>query len=75
MCFLESEFGWLTESNRHLQLSVGRNYQDIMEQWRIITKEKGADIRIQDMPLLDTTKTKDLLGTFKHKNADPLRGD
>ena len=43
---------------------LGRNYQDIMEQWRIITKEKGADICIQDMPLLDTTKTKDLLGTF-----------
>lgn len=43
---------------------LGRNYQEIMEQWRIITKEKGADIRIQDMPLLDTTKTKDLLGTF-----------
>ena len=43
---------------------LGRNYEDIMEQWRIITKEKGADICIQDMPLLDTTKTKDLLGTF-----------
>lgn len=43
---------------------LGRNYRDIMEQWRIITKEKKADIRIQDMPLLDTTKTKDLLGTF-----------
>lgn len=43
---------------------LGRNYHEIMEQWRIITKEKKADIRIQDMPLLDTTKTKDLLGTF-----------
>lgn len=43
---------------------LGRNYHDIMEQWRIITKEKKADIRIQDMPLLDTTKTRDLLGTF-----------
>lgn len=43
---------------------LGRNYQEIMEQWRIITKEKKADICIQDMPLLDTTKTKDLLGTF-----------
>lgn len=43
---------------------LGRNYQEIMEQWRVITKEKKADIRIQDMPLLDTTKTKDLLGTF-----------
>lgn len=43
---------------------LGRNYQEIMEQWRLITKEKRADICIQDMPLLDTTKTKDLLGTF-----------
>lgn len=43
---------------------LGRNYQEIMEQWGIITKEKKADIRILDMPLLDTTKTKDLLGTF-----------
>ena len=43
---------------------LGRNYQEIMEQWRIIIKEKNADIRILDMPLLDTTKTKDLMGTF-----------
>lgn len=43
---------------------LGRNYKDIMEQWRIITKEIGADIIILDMPLLDTTKSKDLLGTF-----------
>lgn len=43
---------------------LGRNYQEIMEQWRIITKEKKIDIRILDMPLLDTTRTKDLLGTF-----------
>ena len=43
---------------------LGRNYQEIMEQWRIITKEKKVDIRIMDMPLLDTTRTKDLLGTF-----------
>ena len=43
---------------------LGRNYKDIMEQWRIITKEKGADIKIIDMPLLDTTNCKDLLGTF-----------
>ncbi len=35
-----------------------------MEQWRIITKVKGADIIIQDMPLLDTSKTRDLLGIF-----------
>lgn len=43
---------------------LGRNYKEIMEQWRIITKEKEADIVIIDMPLLDTTKCRDLLGTF-----------
>ena len=35
-----------------------------MEQWRVITKVKGADIVIQDMPLLDTSKTRDLLGNI-----------
>lgn len=43
---------------------LGRNYTDIIEQWRIITKEKQADIKVLDMPLLDTTYGKDLLGTF-----------
>ena len=43
---------------------LGRNYREIMEQWRIITREKCADIIIIDMPLLDTTNSKDLLGTF-----------
>lgn len=43
---------------------LGRNYEEIMEQWRIITKVKGADIIIQDMPLLDTSKARDLLGIF-----------
>lgn len=43
---------------------LGRDYQEIIEQWRIITKEKQADIRVLDMPLLDTTYGKDLLGTF-----------
>lgn len=43
---------------------LGRNYEDIKEQWRIITKQIGADIIIEDMPLLDTTKTRDLLGNF-----------
>lgn len=43
---------------------LGRNYEEILEQWEFITKEKGADIRILDMPLLDTTQSKDLLGTF-----------
>lgn len=43
---------------------LGRSYQEIMEQWQQLTREKKVDIRILDMPLLDTTKTKDLLGTF-----------
>ena len=43
---------------------MGRNYKEIMEQWRIITKEKRADIKVIDTPLLDTTYCKDLLGTF-----------
>lgn len=43
---------------------LGRNYDEIMEQWRILTKERGIDIRVLDMPLLDTTHAKDLLGTF-----------
>jgi len=43
---------------------LGRDYQEIIEQWRIITKERQADIRVMDMPLLDTTYGKDLLGTF-----------
>ena len=43
---------------------LGRNYPDIQEQWRMVTREKGADIRVFDMPLLDTSRDKDLLGTF-----------
>lgn len=43
---------------------LGRNYVEIQEEWRKITKKKGADIVVLDMPLLDTTKSKDLLGTF-----------
>jgi len=43
---------------------LGRNYHEIQEEWRKITKNKGADIVVLDMPLLDTTKSKDLLGTF-----------
>ena len=44
---------------------LGRNYSEIQEQWRIITKEKHADIVVLDMPLLDTRqKEKDLTGTF-----------
>jgi DNA invertase Pin-like site-specific DNA recombinase len=43
---------------------LGRNYGEILEQWRILTKEKGVDIVVLDMPLLDTRRGKDLLGTF-----------
>ena len=43
---------------------LGRNYQEIQNQWRILTKEIGADICVLDMPLLDTRRGKDLLGTF-----------
>ena len=43
---------------------LGRSYGDILEQWRILTKEKGVDIVVLDMPLLDTRWGKDLMGTF-----------
>lgn len=43
---------------------LGRNYAEILEQWRILTKEKGIDIVVLDMPLLDTRRGKDLMGTF-----------
>jgi DNA invertase Pin-like site-specific DNA recombinase len=43
---------------------LGRNYEEIQSQWRIITKDKGCDIYVIDMPLLDTRRGKDLLGTF-----------
>ena len=43
---------------------LGRNYKEILEQWRILTKEKGVDIVVMDMPLLDTRRGKDLMGTF-----------
>ena len=43
---------------------LGRNYREILEQWRVLTKEKGVDIVVLDMPLLDTRRGKDLMGTF-----------
>ncbi len=43
---------------------LGRNYEEILEQWRIITKEKQIDIVVIDMPLLDTRRNKDLTGTL-----------
>ena len=43
---------------------LGRNYEEILAQWRVLTKEVGIDICVLDMPLLDTRSGKDLLGTF-----------
>ena len=43
---------------------LGRNYSEILEQGRMLTKEKGVDIAVLDMPLLDTRRGKDLMGTF-----------
>lgn len=43
---------------------LGRNYNEIQHQWRILTREKQIDIQVLDMPLLDTRQSKDLLGTF-----------
>ena len=43
---------------------LGRNYTEILEQWRLLTKNKGIDIVVLDMPLLDTRRGKDLMGTF-----------
>ncbi len=43
---------------------LGRNYKEIQNQWRYLTEEKGIDICVIDMPLLDTRQYKDLLGTF-----------
>jgi len=43
---------------------LGRDYKEIQEQWRFLTKVKGVDIVVLDMPLLDTRLNKDLMGTF-----------
>ena len=43
---------------------LGRNYDEILKQWRLLTKEKQVDIVVIDMPLLDTRRGKDLIGTF-----------
>ncbi len=43
---------------------LGRDYEEILRQWRKLTKEKGIDIAVLDMPLLDTRRGKDLMGTF-----------
>jgi DNA invertase Pin-like site-specific DNA recombinase len=43
---------------------LGRNYEDVQSQWRVLTKERGANVVVIDMPLLDTRKDKDLMGNF-----------
>lgn len=43
---------------------LGRSYRDLSDQWRVITKDKGADVVVIDMPILDTRREKNLLGTF-----------
>ena len=43
---------------------LGRNYKEVQDQWRVLTKEVGADVCVIDMPLLDTRNGKDLMGTF-----------
>lgn len=43
---------------------LGRNYDEIIAQWRLITKDRQTDILVMDMPLLDTRQSKDILGTF-----------
>ena len=43
---------------------LGRNYEEVQNQWRILTKEKRVEVAVLDMPLLDTRQGKDLMGTF-----------
>ena len=43
---------------------LGRNYEEILQQWRLLTKDRGIDSVVLDMPLLDTRRGKDLMGTF-----------
>ena len=43
---------------------LGRNYSEVLEQWKVITKDKGVDVVVLDMPILDTRQEKNLMGTF-----------
>jgi DNA invertase Pin-like site-specific DNA recombinase len=58
-CLREGDLLYIKSLDR-----FGRNYKEIMQEWNSITKEIKADIKVIDMDLLDTTKHKDLLGTF-----------
>ena len=53
---------------------LGRNYEEIQRQWRVLTKDIGIDICVIDMPLLDTRNGKDLMGTFIADNMDAFGG-
>ena len=67
---VRSTSGWCENSKKDDLLYIksidrlGRNYAEILEQWRLLTQTKGADIVVLDMPLLDTRRGKDLMGTF-----------
>ena len=50
---------WISSIDR-----LGRGYEGILNEWRVLTKERGVDIAVIDMPLLDTRLNKDLMGTF-----------
>ena len=62
-CCGNSQNGWKMLSLMNID-RLGRNYEEIQNQWRILTKEKKIDIVVIDMPLLDTRREKNLLGTF-----------
>lgn len=65
--FLRPQYRRLVRRLREGDLSIdrlGRNYEEIQQQWRYLTKEIGVDIVVIDMPLLDTRRGKDLMGTF-----------
>ena len=59
LCLREGDLLYIMSIDR-----LGRNYEEIQEQWRFLTKEIGIDIVVIDMPLLDTSQGKDLMGTF-----------
>ena len=59
LCLREGDLLYIMSIDR-----LGRNYEEIQEQWRFLTKEIGIDIVVIDMPLLDTRQGKDLRGTF-----------
>ena len=59
LCLREGDLLYIMSIDR-----LGRNYEEIQDQWRFLTKEIGIDIVVIDMPLLDTRQGKDLMGTF-----------